>query len=257
MEKKDKMVKVREDLVGKTFGRLVVLERAEDFIDAQGYHRLCWKCKCSCKDNTILNVPDNRLKTGNTRSCGCLQKEQLAKKSKINFKKYNEYEVQEDYVIMYTTKGELFLVDLEDFWKVKKICWCKNDGGYFTGKDIDNNKTVLLHRYIMNCSNDFEVDHLKPNTKYDNRKSNLVVKTTIQNHWNKNKPNTKSGIMGVCWYKAYSKWRARIIINGKEIHLGYFENLEDAIKARKEAEEKYHGELSYDNCQKKWRENNE
>lgn len=36
---------------------------------------------------------------------------------------------------------------------------------------------------------------------------------------------------------------------------GYFKNKEDAIKARKEAEEKYFGEYSYDNSQKQWKEN--
>lgn len=256
MEKGEKMVKVKEDLTGKTFGRLLVLERADDCIDSRGWHRLCWKCKCTCKNQTILNVLDRSLKTGNTRSCGCLHKEQLVERSKKQFKKYNDYEVQEDYVIMYTTKGEPFYIDLEDFWRVKDICWCKNNNGYLTGKDTKSHKTVLLHRYIMNCPNGFDVDHLKPKTEYDNRKSNLVIKTRVQNQWNKNKPNSQSGVMGVCWHKAYSKWRSRIVINGKEIHLGYFENLEDAIKARKEAEEKYHGEWSYDNCQKKWRDSN-
>ena len=36
-----------------------------------------------------------------------------------------------------------------------------------------------------------------------------------------------------------NKFRARIQLNGKPIHLGYFNSLEQAIKARKEAEEKY------------------
>lgn len=249
------MVKVREDLVGKTFGRLVVLERTDDYIDSQGYHRLCWKCKCTCKDNTILNVPDNRLKTGNTRSCGCLHKEQLAERSKKQFKKYNDYEVQADYVIMYTTKNEPFYVDIEDFWRVRDICWCKNNGGYLSG--VKDNERILLHRYIMDCPKDLEVDHLKPNTKYDNRKSNLVIKNHSQNLQNRNETKAKSKIRGVDWNKQNSKWRARIRVDNKEIHLGYFENIEDAAKARKEAEQKYYGRFSYENCQKTWRENNE
>ncbi len=45
-------------------------------------------------------------------------------------------------------------------------------------------------------------------------------------------------------------WRARIFINGKGIHLGRFTNFDEAVKARKRAEEKYFGEYSYDNSMK-------
>ena len=40
-----------------------------------------------------------------------------------------------------------------------------------------------------------------------------------------------------------------IVVDGKKINLGLFENKEQAIKVRKEAEEKYFGEFSYDNSQ--------
>lgn len=243
------MVKVKEDLTGQVFGRLIVLERADDYIDSQGWHRLCWKCKCVCANQTILNVKDNNLKTGNTRSCGCLQKEQLVKRSKEQFKKYNDYEIQEDYVIMYTTKSEPFYVDLDDFWKVRNICWCKNNGGYLTG-ELPDGTYVLLHRYVMDCPDNMVVDHIKSEAKYDNRKSNLRIATASQNGMNKQKSKRNtSGVTGVCWYKAYNKWKARITISKKEIHLGYFDSFDDAVKARKEAEEKYFGEYSYDNSQ--------
>jgi hypothetical protein len=42
---------------------------------------------------------------------------------------------------------------------------------------------------------------------------------------------------------------AYIHIDYRRVHLGYFDNFEDAIKVRKEAEEKYFGEFSYDNSQ--------
>lgn len=51
--------------------------------------------------------------------------------------------------------------------------------------------------------------------------------------------NNKSGVKGVCWVKRFNKWNAQIGFKGKVINLGYFLNLEDAIKARKKAEEKY------------------
>lgn len=62
----------RADLTGEKFGRLTVQEWA-------GNGK--WKCLCEC-GNTILVQTDN-LKSGNTKSCGCYQKEQA---SKVNFK---------------------------------------------------------------------------------------------------------------------------------------------------------------------------
>jgi hypothetical protein len=46
-------------------------------------------------------------------------------------------------------------------------------------------------------------------------------------------------IVGVGWHKQRGKYRARIKVNKKDISLGLFNKLEDAIKARKEAEKIY------------------
>jgi hypothetical protein len=48
-----------------------------------------------------------------------------------------------------------------------------------------------------------------------------------------------SGVTGVNWLKKNKKWRAYITVDNKQINLGSFENKEDAIKARKDAEIKY------------------
>ena len=67
--------------------------------------------------------------------------------------------------------------------------------------------------------------------------------------------NNTSGTTGVTWSKRDKCWIANIKIKNKTFYCGYFKNKEDAIKARKEAEEKYFGEYSYDNSQKQWKEN--
>ena len=57
-----------------------------------------------------------------------------------------------------------------------------------------------------------------------------------------------SGVTGVCFDKRINKWYAQIKVkNKKRITLGYFTNFEEAVVARKEAEQKYFGEYSYDN----------
>ena len=51
--------------------------------------------------------------------------------------------------------------------------------------------------------------------------------------------NSSTGVKGVAWDKGHNKFVAYINLFGKKKHLGYFEKFEDAVEARKEAEEKY------------------
>lgn len=234
------MVKVRESLVGRQFDRLTVVEQVEDYVTPKGTHHANYLCKCNCCDAKYVEVKAYDLKRGGTRSCGCFAKEEKIKRNK----KYNDYEIQDSYVIMYTTKGEPFLVDLEDFWKVKDVCWHTNADGYF----VDRNSR-RIQRLIVDCPDDMVVDHINHDIA-DNRKENLRIVTPSQNQMNsKLSSNNTSGVTGVYWVKKCSKWNANIKINNKYIHLGNFTGFDDAVKARKEAEQKYFGEYSYSNSQ--------
>jgi len=59
------------DLTGQIFHRLTVLERAEN----DKFNHVCWKCRCSC--GNITKVSRTSLKSGNTKSCGCLHNKLL------------------------------------------------------------------------------------------------------------------------------------------------------------------------------------
>lgn len=61
------------DLSGKRFGRLTVLHRGEDAIRKNGRHSSTFVCQCDC--GNVVQVRAACLKSGNTQSCGCLQKE--------------------------------------------------------------------------------------------------------------------------------------------------------------------------------------
>ena len=52
-----------------------------------------------------------------------------------------------------------------------------------------------------------------------------------------------SGYNGVYWNKRTNKWIAQIGFKGKKYHLGSFNKVEDAVKARKNAEERIYGEF--------------
>lgn len=53
------------------------------------------------------------------------------------------------------------------------------------------------------------------------------------------KPDESKTIPGVCWSNEHKKWRAYIGVDGRQKHLGYFDDINDAIKARKDAEDIY------------------
>jgi hypothetical protein len=87
------------------------------------------------------------------------------------------------------------------------------------------------------------VDHFNRN-RLDNQKENLRIVNYHINGFNKGKQsNNTSGYVGVSFDKGRNKWESHIKINRKKIHLGRFENIEDAINARLEAEIKYYGML--------------
>lgn len=231
------------DLTGQVFGRLKVIKKAE----SNNRGETMWLCQCSCKDKKQICVRSKSLRNGDTKSCGCLRTEVTQLRSKV----YNDYEIQDCYVIMYTQKGEIFLVDLEDFWKVKKYCWRKETTGYFVSQ-IEN-KNVLLHRIIMDCvDSNIDIDHIGgEKTKYDNRKSNLRLASTIENCMNRQlSTKNKTGVTGVCWDECRQKYMAYINYNKKRINLGRYDCLEDATRVRKEAEKLYYKEWSYDDSQK-------
>lgn len=68
------------DLTGRTYGRLTVLERAGSVISGDCV-RPTWRCRCVCGTECI--VCGSSLKSGGTRSCGCLRREHAAQISKL------------------------------------------------------------------------------------------------------------------------------------------------------------------------------
>lgn len=240
------------DLVGQKFGKLTVTERAEDYVRPNGRRALMWKCNCDCGNEVI--VRGDHLKSGITNSCGCIQKEvskQFCYKLGKSHKKYNTYDLSGEYGIGYTSKGEEFWFDIEDYDKIKDYCWYFNSYGYVISKD-KTRKKISLHRIVTNCPIGLMPDHIHGHTtRHDNRKSNLRICTNKENARNKRlQKNNQSGVTGVYFDNTSKKWKAQIRVDGKCISLGYYTEFKNAVQARKSAEDKYFGEFSYDNSMK-------
>lgn len=68
------------DLIGKRFGRLLVLSRCPDT-----NRGVKWICNCDCGAHTHP-IRTDLLMSGKTRSCGCIFKEMVSKRSTIHGK---------------------------------------------------------------------------------------------------------------------------------------------------------------------------
>ena len=69
---------------------------------------------------------------------------------------------------------------------------------------------------------------------------NVLYNTNFQVITTEKPPaNNKSGIKGVCWCKERNLWEVYIQIHKQKIHLGRYSDFTEAVKVRKEAEEKY------------------
>ena len=100
----------------------------------------------------------------------------------------------------------------------------------------------LAHRlawFYVHGSWPNEIDHIAHN-KTNNKISNLRDTSHSDNMKNQKIRNTNtSGINGVYWDASRGKWASSIHVKNRNIHLGRFVDIEDAKKARSDADKKY------------------
>jgi hypothetical protein len=155
----------------------------------------------------------------------------------------NEFIIKDDCVeiVLYNKECKEVgrtIIDLEDYDLVKDYKWTLGGNGYV----INRVGGMLLHRFVMNASDEFNIDHINGNI-LDNRKCNLREVTQQQNCFNlTNRGQGNNKRKGVSYRKDRNKWRAYIVVDNKQISLGSFDTEEEAIEARIEAEIKYFGE---------------
>lgn len=76
------MPSTRKDLSGMKFGRLLVISEAPETKSKSGAIIHNWNCICTCGNNCIKN--SGNLLHGDTKSCGCLHSEMVAKRNREN-----------------------------------------------------------------------------------------------------------------------------------------------------------------------------
>lgn len=183
-------------------------------------HRYHILCRCVCGNEKW--VSRSALRRGESKSCGC-QKHRNRKK--------------------YILKPG----DKVGYWTI-----LSNDGDKFRCRCICGAERVIKHNILKNgrslsCGcrrSDHQVQKQKEGRELGQKISREVQKYGLSVMYagfgrRKNK-NSGTGITGVSAWG--DKYRAYITVDRKQIHLGTFKKLEDAVKARRNAEEHYFSE---------------
>ena len=141
------------------------------------------------------------------------------------------------------TKDKFAIVNDEDYEKVNQHKWCYDCLDYAV-RNKGQSKKQRMQNFILNPPIGFIIDHINGNG-LDNRRNNLRIATQSQNRANSiiNKNNT-SGHRGVYWYKPYNKWMVMIMVNYKQIFLGYHIDKLKAVRIYNKSAIKYFGEFA-------------
>lgn len=151
----------------------------------------------------------------------------------------NEYVIDGNLAYVKLTNTDQVMVCDADLWeKYKAHSWSERKGYAGTSH---NKRTLFFHKLVKECPDGYVIDHINRNT-FDNRRENLRVTTPYVNLLNTSVyKNNKCGYKGI--KKRKKGYEVQITVNKKEMYLGYYHSLDEAIIVRKQAEEKYHNPI--------------
>jgi hypothetical protein len=165
------------------------------------------------------------------------------------------------YVPLTNRPGVFAVVDESDFALVSQYRWYAQDSkpGY-TYARAHSAECILMHRLLLNLTHRHQMGDHKNGNGLDNRRANLRSASRPQNLANSRKrrirtthyaPLQRSPFKGVRFRRDRKQFTAQIVVNHKFIHLGYFnQDDEAAAKAYDEAARRYYGEFAWTNFPK-------
>jgi hypothetical protein len=156
--------------------------------------------------------------------------------------------------------GELSADVINEYFEYKdgELYWKKDKNGSRVGKIAGsktfryrtikfNGKNYLLSRIVFFMFNGYypkNVDHIDGDT-WNNKIENLRPASPAENNRNRKiATNNKTGVKGLSFCNQLKRYKAQITKNYKQIHLGYYNDIELAELVIDMAREKYHGSFA-------------
>lgn len=201
-----------DDLAGRRFGALTVLQRAEN--DARGRAR--WVCRCDCGNE--CTVPAVRLKKGQTRSCGCQRNQPSYTTDNLTSRRFGRL------TVLYQTPQQK---------KRQKTVWhCLCD----CGQEVDVGAEHLLRGTVQSCGCWRREQSRKMHDHMHFQDGTCIERLEeAQRETGRN----KAGFRGLYRTKR-GAYRVTIGFQRKLYCLGYFKSFAEAVQARLDAEQQTH-----------------
>ena len=196
---------IAEDLTGRRFGHLTVIERTDNINGSTA-----WKCLCDCGNEKSVRSKD--LKSEKVKSCGC-GAHNRSKPKDLSGRQIGRLTVvyplpERDY------KGSIM-------WR----CRCK------CGNERDYSSDVLLHSGTISCGC-YRRTMISPSVGLHRLEGTCVERLLSK----KARSDSRTGVVGVSVTRN-GRYKASIGFQGKRYHLGTFDTIEEATRAREQGED--------------------
>ncbi|MBC2191631.1 hypothetical protein HCB44_04940 [Listeria sp. FSL L7-0229] len=208
------------------YNKLTIIEKTGERTKSGN---LLYLCQCECGNTCTTTLA--KLRSGHTKSCGCLIKDVAAKKfEKFIGVKKNRLTIIAD-TGNRTSDGQRMVLCQCECGEKREVVFAKFNNG-----DTKSCGCLALEKKMQKHSSERSakvVATLKENNiLVENTNIAVIARDTIMS-------TNKSGVTGVSYDKTRNRWVAQITFQGENKRLGRYIKKEDAIKARKEAEGKY------------------
>lgn len=208
---------------GDVFGNLTIIEETEKYywMDKRGVTRSkrMFNCLCSCGNTTKVSI--EHLRSGHTKSCGCLQ---AISAQELNTEHGN-----------YTVPLGNYKNPMLNRWK-SMVQRCAKNHNYLR---LEHSQKLLtdfkyfcdyINKELGDCPEGMSLDRKDNNLGYI--EGNLRWATRIQQADNtRGASKVSSRFKGVCYNKKNSNWMATIMRDGIRQYIGSFKNEYDAARA--------------------------
>ncbi len=206
-------------VAGDKFNRLTILQELPTKRLKGGTER-SFVCKCDCGE--VRNVRLRCLRSGNSKSCGCLNKERVREV-------HTKHGLSPRGTRMYEYR----------VWSgMRQRCNNPNDTGYkyYGGAGIQvcdewDDFEVFLSDMGEAPTQKHTLDRNEGKGDYEKSNCSWETRTVQSRNTKKLRSTNSSGRRGVSWHKGARKWAAAITVSYKTVYLGLFENKDDAARA--------------------------